>query len=102
MGRLAETVFTDSADVARLERWVEELAVNARVRVHLADGPSVEGVVMVTPTVQIFKTASDDEGINGVVNLEDPQRPDWSCDVWLGDIVRVEHLDSVAMGTSKA
>ncbi|NID14561.1 DUF3247 family protein [Luteibacter yeojuensis] len=102
MGRIAETVFTDPSDIARLERWVEELAVNARVRVHIAEGPPVEGVVMVTPTVQVFKTPSDGEGINGVVNLEDPRRPGWSVSVWLGDILDVEHMDSVVMGTSKA
>jgi hypothetical protein len=29
-----------------------------------------------------------------VVRLERPDVPDWSCYVWLGDIRRVEHLDS--------
>jgi len=102
MGRIAETVFTEQADIARMERWVEELAINARVRVHLADGNAVEGVVMVTPTVQVFKNADDVEGINGTVKLEDPQQPGWSGLVWLGDIVRVDHLDSVTMGATKA
>lgn len=102
MGRMASKVFTDPQDVARMEHWVEELAINARVRVHLLEGPPVEGVVMVTPTVQVFKDADDVEGINGTVKLEDPQQPGWSGSVWLGDIVRVEHLDSVTMGATKA
>jgi hypothetical protein len=37
-----------------------------------------------------------------VVKLEDPQQPGWSGLVWLGDIVSVEHLDSVTMGSTKA
>ncbi|NID03407.1 DUF3247 family protein [Luteibacter jiangsuensis] len=102
MGRMASKVFTDPEDVARLERWVEELATNARVRIHVAGDPPVEGVVMVTPTIQVFKDANDVEGINGTVKLEDPQQPGWSGVVWLGDIVRVEHLDSVTMGATKA
>jgi hypothetical protein len=102
MGRIARTVFKDPEDVARLERWVEELAINARVRVHVVEGEPVEGVVMVTPTIQVFKDADDVEGINGTVKLEDPQQPGWSGLVWLGDIVRVERLDSVTMGATKA
>jgi len=102
MGRIARVVFTQPADVARMEQWVEELAINARVRVHLTAGAPVEGVVMVTPTIQVFKDADDIEGMNGVVKLEDPQQPGWSGLVWLGDIVGVEHLDSVTMGASKA
>jgi hypothetical protein len=102
MGRTARTVFTEREDIARMERWVEELAINARVRVHVAGGPPVEGVVAVTPTVQVFKDANDVEGVNGMVKLEDPEQPGWSGLVWLGDIVRVEHLDSVTMGSTKA
>jgi hypothetical protein len=102
MGSTAEKVFIEPADIARLERWVEELAVNAHVRVHGVSGPPVEGIVTVTPTVQLFRNASGEEGMNGVVKLEDSRRPDWSGLVWLGDIMRVEHLDSVRMGASRA
>ncbi|MGE7136652.1 DUF3247 family protein [Luteibacter sp. NPDC031894] len=102
MGRIARTVFSEPADIQRMERWVEELAINARVRVHVKEGSPVEGVVMVTPTIQVFKDADDIEGINGTVKLEDPQQPGWSGLVWLGDIVRVEQLDSVTMGATRA
>lgn len=102
MGRIAETVYTDQGDIARLEQWVEELAINARVRVHTRAEGVVEGVVMVTPTVQIYRDGADNEGVNGTVKLEDPQRPGWSSVVWLGEIVRVEHVDSVTTGASKA
>lgn len=102
MGRYALQVFTDPADIAKLERWVAELAVNACVRVHVASGPAVEGIVAVTPTVQVFEDADGNEGLNGIVKLEDAQRPDWDGIVWLGDIVQVEHLDAVTWGTSRA
>ncbi len=102
MARIAQRVFTAPEDVERLERLVDELAVNARVRVYPNDGQPVEGMVTVTPTVQVFKSPEGDEGINGVVKLEDMQRPGWSGLVWLGDIRRVEHLDSVIKGVSRA
>lgn len=102
MGRIAEKIFTTPADIHRLERLVDELAINARVRLHTVDRRAIEGVVMVTPTVQTFRDPNDDEGINGVVKLEDPARPDWTEYVWLGDIASVEHLDSVTMGSTKA
>lgn len=102
MGRIAETIYTEPQDVARLDRLVEQLAINARVRLHTRDRGVIEGVVMVTPTVQMFRDANDDEGINGVVKLEDPRQPGWSDLVWLGEIERVEHLDSVTMGATKA
>lgn len=102
MGRIADKVYTEPADLARFERRVAELAVNARVRVHTRDRGAIEGVVLVTPTVQLFRDAADNEGTNGVVKLADPERPGWSEVVWLDEITRVEHLDSVTKGVSKA
>ncbi|MDO1528802.1 DUF3247 family protein [Fulvimonas sp. R45] len=102
MGRQATRVYTSPEDIARLERCVERLAVNAWVRIALRDGDAVEGMVTVTPTVQMFYDVDGNEGVNGVVTLEDVRRPDWRGDVWLGDIAAVEHLDSVVRGVSRA
>lgn len=102
MGQLADRVFTSAGDVQHLEDLVDELAVNARVALHLAEGRIAEGVVAVTPNVQVFRDPLGQEGINGVVKLIDPKRPDWSELVWLGDIERLIHLDSVSKGSSKA
>lgn len=102
MGRKAERVYTAPGDIARLEQWVTELAVNAAIRVVKQDGEIVQGTVSVTPTVQVFLDPQDQEGMNGVVRLIDPQRPDWDGLVWLGDIRDIQHLDSVRMGSSKA
>jgi hypothetical protein len=102
MGQIADRVFVYPHDIQRLKQWVEELAVNARVAVHVQGDGIIEGVVAVTPTVQVFRDADGNEGINGVVKLIDPRRPDWDVLVWLGDIEQVRHLDSVVMGSSKA
>lgn len=100
MGRRAERVYTQPSDIAVLEKWVDELAVNAAVRIVKHDGESVRGVVSVTPTVQVFLDPEDQEGMNGVVRLIDPERPDWDGLVWLGDIRDIQHLDSVRTGAS--
>lgn len=102
MGRRAERVYTDANDIAVLEKWIDELAVNAAVRIVKHDGEVVQGVVSVTPTVQVFLGPDDQEGMNGVVKLVDNQRPDWDGLVWLGDIRDIQHLDSVRVGTSRA
>jgi len=68
---------------------------------HLKDGMAMKGVVAVVPTLQTFVDANDVEGINGVVKLIDPEKPDWAATVQLDTIARVEHLDSVAYGTSQ-
>jgi hypothetical protein len=102
MGQLAERVYVGTEDVKRLEKLVDELAVNARVLLKLSSGATTEGVVAVTPTVQVFRDPQGQEGINGVVKLIDPQKPDWDVLIWLGDIADLTHLDSVTKGSSKA
>jgi hypothetical protein len=102
MGQIAERVYTTAEDVQHLEDLVDELAVNARVSLRLFDGRVVEGIVTVTSNVQVFRDPQGQEGINGVVKLIDPKRPDWSELVWLGDIDQLQHLDSVSKGSSKA
>lgn len=100
----AQTVkmFTQAGDIARLERWIEQLPVNGRVRITKEDGIVVEGIVAVTPALQIVRDEDDNEGTNGVVKLERDDRPEWSETVWLGDIRDVTPLDSVRKGVSKA
>jgi predicted transcriptional regulator len=93
MGRLAENVYTDPAQIRHLKALVEELPANGHVVLLLNDGRSYDGVVCARPNVQMFRDEDDNEGINGVVRLERPDVPYWNCYVWLGDIRRVEHLD---------
>lgn len=102
MGRRADCVYTDPDDIALLKKWVAELAVNAAVRIVKQDGEAVEGIVSVTPTMQVFFDAQGQEGMNGVVRLIDRHKSDEDKLVWLGDIRDIEQLDSVRRGTSKA
>jgi hypothetical protein len=94
MGQFAERVYTDPAKIRHLEDLVGELPTNGHVVLQLIDGTSYDGVVCERPNVQVFRDYKENEGINGVVRLERPDAPMWSCYVWLGDIHRVEHLDS--------
>jgi hypothetical protein len=102
MTQIAKQVFVDRADIDRLDHWITELAVNARVRITTHDDEIVEGLVMVTPTVQVFRDHDDIEGINGIVKLENLERSDRDQVVWLGDIRKLEHLDAVEKGVSRA
>lgn len=95
MGRRAEHVYTDNEYIQRLESLVEALPDNGRVRLLLKDGSRCDGVVSVRPSVQVFRDSEGNEGLNATVRLERPEAPDWHRDVWLDDIVRVEHLDSI-------
>jgi Protein of unknown function (DUF3247) len=98
MGQFAERVYTDKAGIRRIEDLVDQLPTNGHVVLQLRDGTSYDGVVCERPSVQVFRDGQANEGINGVVRLERPDAPAWTCYVWLGDIHRVEHLDS-AMGS---
>lgn len=93
MGRTAERVYTDDADIARLEGLVQQLPDEARVELLLADGSSVAGVVSVRPTVQTFLDPQGEEGINGVVRIDDADDPAQAHYVWLDVIGEVRRLD---------
>lgn len=77
---------------------MEELPANGHVVLLLKDGSSCDGVVVTRPNVQMFRDADEREGINATVRLERPDVPEWSQQVWLDQIVRVEHLDSSMAG----
>lgn len=102
MAREADTIHKDSGSISRLQALIHELRDNAKVVLHLQDGSQLRGVVAVVPTVQNFVDADAVEGVNGVVKLIDPERPDWSATVSLDTIARVEHVDSVVYGTSQS
>jgi len=60
----------------------------------LKDGSSCDGVIATRPNVQLFRDADEREGVNATVQLERPDVPEWRRQVWLDQILRVEHLDS--------
>ncbi|MDQ7994467.1 MAG: DUF3247 family protein [Luteibacter sp.] len=102
MSREAETIHTGPGSIERLQALIGDLRDNAKVVLHLRDGSRMEGVVAVVPTVQNFVDPAGTEGLNGVVKLIDPARPEWSATVSLDTIAKVEHLDSVVYGTSQS
>lgn len=93
MVRRAENVYTDQASISRLEQLVDQLPANGQVVLVMRDGTSCDGVVSVRPRVQIFRDECAREGINASVKLLRPDAPEWSRQVWLDQIARVEHLD---------
>jgi hypothetical protein len=100
MGRQAKRVYTDPASIRRLESLIDQLPANGHVVLLLKDGSSCDGVVSTRPNVQMFRDAEEHEGINATVRLQRPDVPDWSGNVWLDQVVRVEHLDSVMASES--
>jgi len=88
MGKLADQIYTRSSDIARLERMVEALPSTVRVRLTLSDGQVVTGCVTERPNVQVFEDVHGQEGINGLLRLDNPKHY-----LWLGDIEKVERLD---------
>lgn len=94
MGRRADRVYTDPAAIRALEQLVRQLPANSQVVLVMRDGSSCDGVVSGQPSVQVCRDASELEGINASVTLLRPDVPDWSRQVWLDQVVRVEHLDA--------
>ncbi len=98
MSREATRVYTEKADIQRLEALIAELPANGRVVLLMRDGRACDGVVSVRPNVQVFRDPQQREGINAEVKLERPDVHGWTQHVWLDEIARVEHLDA-AMGS---
>lgn len=96
MGRQAEHVYTDQPTIARFNAMVEHLQNGARVRLHLLDGSTCEGLVAARPTVQAFYDGDGNEGSNGVVHLEHRGTSEWQRYVWFDQIGQIEHLDADA------
>lgn len=95
MGAQAARVYITRHDTERLKSLIAALPAHARVRLTLKDGSTCTGVVATRPNVQLFLDAQEHEGINATVKLERPDVPKWSRHVWLDQIVRVEHVDSI-------
>ena len=95
MARIAERIYTDQQDIARLEATIRGLDIGDRVSLCMADGEVVQGIVSAKPTVQVFFDPAGREGLNAVVRLEEPalERPEsagWR-DLWVDAIREVRH-----------
>lgn len=94
MSKYVERIHTDRAEIARLESLVTQLPSEARVVLTLDDGSELRGTVPVQPTIQTFRDASEQEGANALLRLDDLQDPARQHHVWLDRIVKVTRLGS--------
>ncbi|SFL19435.1 DUF3247 family protein [Lysobacter sp. cf310] len=89
MSRNADHVYTAPADIARLEARIAGLHDDARVELRLRDGRVLAGVVAALPTLQSFYGPGDEEGLNGVLRLE---QAGGTQDLWLDEIDAIRPL----------
>ena len=86
MSRVADRVYSDAVDIARLEAVALQLQQDMRVAVALEDGRQLQGIVTATPTVQMFFDPQGREGLNGVVRIEGLPGSDGDHTLWLDRI----------------
>lgn len=94
MAKYVERVHTDRTQIAALEALVTELPSEANVALTLDDGSELRGTVSVQPTIQTFRDASEREGVNSLLRLDDLQDPARQHHVWLDQIRKVTRLGS--------
>lgn len=94
MGKFADCVYTDQADIALLESRAEQLPDEAKVELVLIDGSKLQGVVSTRPVVQIFEDNEGEEGVNAQVRIDDARDPDLAHYLWLDEILEVHQNGS--------
>jgi len=92
VSRIASRVYSDAADLARLEALALQLPQDSRVAIVLDDGSIVQGIVTTTPTLQVFFDPQDNEGLNGVVRIEGFPTGSGDHYLWLDRIQSVTPL----------
>lgn len=97
MGRIADHVHTDPAEIARIKALIAALPNGAHVALILDDGHEVDGIVAARPVAQLFYNRDGTEGTNAVLRLEDraldkPEQAGWR-DLWVDRIVSLRRLD---------
>lgn len=95
--RTAPRVYTDQADIDRLQAMIVELPNDRRVRVTLHDGRVFTGIVAARPMTMQFYDPDGREGTNGTVRLEQPalEQPEQArwVDLFLDQIAEIRPLD---------
>ena len=87
-------IYTSRADLDLIDARIRALDDEARVRVTLAGGACIEGVVSARPTLETFRDAAGDEGHNALLRLDDLAAPDVPHFFWVGDIRTIERIDN--------
>lgn len=94
MSKYADRVYTDQNKIAELEALVTQLPSEARVALLLEDGRELRGTVPERPTVQIFRDAREQEGVNAFLRLDDLADPSHQHQLWLDQVRKVTSLGS--------
>ena len=94
MTAIAERVHTRQDEIALIESRIVELPDEAIVEILLDDGRRLKGVVTVRPTIQTFRDAEGQEGVNALLRLDDLEQPGYSHQVWLDRISDIFHIGS--------
>jgi hypothetical protein len=100
MGKYAARVYTDQADIARLEALIAQLPADAYVVIQRRDGSYCEGVVCERPNAQVFRGADENEGINALLRLQQTGQASTASTndtvyIWLDEIAMLAHPDSM-------
>ncbi|MEO8365040.1 MAG: DUF3247 family protein [Pseudoxanthomonas sp.] len=94
MTKIVERVHTRQDEIALLESRIAELPDEAIVEITLDDGRKLKGLVTVRPTLQTFRDADGQEGVNAVLRLDDLEQPGQSHQVWLDRVSNIFHMGS--------
>lgn len=92
MSKYTKNVYTGETKIHELEHLITQLPSEARVQITLEDGRKLRGTVAVRPTIQEFRGEDEDEGMNGLLRLDDLDTPAHQYHIWLDAIRGVESL----------
>lgn len=87
-------LYTQQADIARIEALIRQLPDEAHVQLHLTDGGTLAGIVATRPTLQVFRNMDGVEGFNAVVRIDDLSRQETAHYLWIDRIASVTALGS--------
>jgi hypothetical protein len=94
MAQPAPRVVVDHQEIQVLRERVMALNDEALVEVDLVEGGTLRGTVIVRPSEQVFVDGRGNEGINGVVRIDDAADPGTIHFIWLTDIAEIRHFGS--------
>ncbi|MEP6897559.1 MAG: DUF3247 family protein [Rhodanobacter sp.] len=99
-GSTGRTCLYDQASIRQIRSLIRELPASGHVVLVMHDGCNCDGAVSALPNVQVFRDADEHEVVNARVQLQRPDVPEWSRHVWLDQVARVEHMDSIMASES--
>jgi hypothetical protein len=94
MTKIAERVHVHQGEIALIQSRIAELDDESIVELTLSNGQKVKGVVTVRPTLQTFRDADGNEGVNSLLRLDDLEQPGKTHHVWLDQVADIFHMGS--------